>query len=132
MSLTTTLDSVRSFLDQPNRAVLATIGDGAPHVVVVDYLLEDGAMLLNGRADRGWVRNARRDPRVTALVHDPAAVGHWVSMSGSLELLREGDEASVEDAKRMSRRYGDDPEQFNGQHRVSWALRPRRVLERTE
>jgi PPOX class probable F420-dependent enzyme len=133
VSLRTSYDAVRPFLNQPLRAVLATTSpDGSPHAVVLDYLAIDGALLLNGRAGRRWVTNLQHDPRATALIHDPADVGHWVSIAGAVQLLREGDEASVEDAKIMSRRYGDDPEQFNGQHRVSWHLIPGRVLERTE
>ncbi len=100
-------------------------------MVVVDYLVLNDALLLNGRRDRRWVANLRQDPRATALVHDPHAVEHWVSIGGSVELVREGDDASIEDAKTMSRRYGDDPEQFNGQHRVTWRLVPERVFERT-
>jgi hypothetical protein len=99
--------------------------------VVVDYLVVDDAVLLNGRLDRRWVANLRRDPRATALVHDLHVVQHWVSIGGSVELVREGDDASVEDAKTLARRYGDDPELFNGQHRVTWRLVPERVFERT-
>lgn len=132
MSPRSNLDSVRAFLQAPNRAVLATLGPtGDPHAVVVDYLVLDDALLFNGRRGRRWVANLRQDPRATALVHDPQAVEHWVSISGSVELMREGDDASIEDAKTMSRRYEDDPEQFNGQHRVTWRLVPERVFERT-
>lgn len=126
-----TLDEVGPFLDGPHRAVLATINaDGSPHVVVVDYLVQDGALLLNGRSGRRWVSNLRRNARATALVHDPSNVQHWVSISGVARLVREGDEAAVEDAKTMARRYGDDTEPFNGQHRLSWRLVPDRVIER--
>lgn len=132
MSPVTDLESVRPLLEGPNRAVLATVNaDGDPHVVVVDYLVLEGGLLLNGRHGRRWVTNLRRDPRATALVHDPAAVQHWVSITGSVQLVREADEASVEDAKTMARRYGDDPEVFNGQHRVTWRLVADRVYERT-
>lgn len=126
-------DVVRPYLGLPYRAVLATRGpDGEPHLVVVDYLvLDDDALLLNGRHGRSWVANLRRHARATALVHDPNDAGHWVRITGRVELLREGDEAAVEDAKAMSRRYGDDPEQFNGQHRVTWRLVAERVVERT-
>jgi PPOX class probable F420-dependent enzyme len=131
MTLETSIDSVRPFLEGPHRAVLSTLDeDGAPHVVVVDYLIVEDRLLLNGRRDRHWVRNIRRDPRATALVHDPGDVGHWVSVSGTCELVREGDEAAVEDAQTMARRYGDDPEQFVGQHRVTWHLVPERIFER--
>lgn len=128
----TSLNAVRPFLDGPQRAVLATLNpDGSSHVVVVDYLVEDGVLLLNGRLGRRWVSNLRSDSRATALVHDPNNVEHWVSIAGSATLVREGDEASVEDAKTMARRYGDDTEQFNGQLRVSWHLVPERVVERS-
>lgn len=132
MNPTTGLDDVRPFLDGPQRAVLATLNrDGSPHVVVVDYLVRNGALLLNGRSGRRWVSNLRRNPQATALVHDPSDVQHWVSISGSAELVREGDERSVEDAKELARRYGDDADLFNGQHRVSWQLVPGRVIERS-
>ncbi|MBO0729464.1 MAG: TIGR03618 family F420-dependent PPOX class oxidoreductase [Acidimicrobiaceae bacterium] len=129
----TSMDNVRSFLEGPHRAVLATIGrDGSPHIVVVDYLVEGDHLLVNGGVNRRWVLNLRLDPRSSALVHDPDNVSHWVRLTGRAELVREGDEAAVEDAVVMARRYGDDPEQFVGQHRVTWQLVPRQVLERTE
>lgn len=131
MSFEPQLPSVRTFLEGAHRAVLATLGPaGSPHLVVVDYLVRDDGLLLNGRDGRRWVSNLRHDPRATALVHDPQDVAHWVSVSGRVGLVREGDDASVEDAKTMSRRYGDDPDQFDGQHRVSWLLSAERVVER--
>lgn len=130
MTSSTRLAAVRSFLEEKHRAVLATVGPRGPHLVVVDYLVLDDRILLNGRRDRRWVENLRLDPRASALVHDPADVGHWVSVAGPVELLREGDEQAVEDAKTMSRRYGDDPAQFDGQHRVSWCLLAEQVVER--
>lgn len=127
-----TLDAVRGFLEGPNRAVLATRGPtGDLHVVVVDYLVLGDALLLNGRAGRQWVANLRRHPRAAALIHDSHAVEHWVRITGPVVLEREGNGASIEDAKVMSRRYGDDPEQFNGQQRVTWRLVAERVFERT-
>ncbi|MST31747.1 TIGR03618 family F420-dependent PPOX class oxidoreductase [Acidimicrobiaceae bacterium USS-CC1] len=127
------IEEAGPFLRGRQRAVLSTIGpDGGPHQVVVDYALDAEGILLNGRVDRRWVRNLRRDPRASALVHDPADVSHWVRLTGAARLLREGDEEAVEDAMVMARRYGDDPEQFRGQHRVSWRLVPHQVLERIE
>jgi PPOX class probable F420-dependent enzyme len=128
----TTLNAVRPFLDGPQRAVLATLNpNGSSHVVVVDYLVQDGVLLLNGRVGRRWVSNLRSDARATVLVHDPDNAEHWVRIAGSASLIREGDEASVEDAKTMARRYGDDDEQFNGQQRVSWHLVAERIVERS-
>ncbi len=128
----TALADVRPFLEGPHRAILSTLGRAGPHLVVVDYLVEDDALMINGRADRRWVLNLRNDPRASALVHDPADVSHWVRITGTADLARDGDEAAVGDAMVMSRRYGDDPEQFLGQHRVTWRLVARQVLERKD
>jgi PPOX class probable F420-dependent enzyme len=129
----TSMDDVRAFLAGPHRAILSTLGsDGGPHVVVVDYLVEPDGLLLNGRMNRRWVRNLREDPRVCALIHDHDDVSHWVRVTGTAELVREGDDAAVEDAMVMARRYGDDPEGFRGQHRVTWRLAPHQILERAE
>jgi len=128
----TALADVRPFLEGPHRAILSTLGRAGPHLVVVDYLVEEDALMINGRADRRWVLNLRNDPRASALVHDPADVGHWVRITGTADLARDGDEAAVRDAMVMSRRYGDDPEQFLGQHRVTWRLVARQVLERKD
>jgi PPOX class probable F420-dependent enzyme len=127
------IDDVRAFLQGRHRAVLSTVSaDGAPHQVVVDYAVDPAGLIVNGRVDRRWVRNLRRDQRVSALIHDPADVTHWVRLTGSAELLREGDDAAVEDAMTMARHYGDDAEQFRGQHRVSWRIVAVEVLERAE
>jgi len=127
----TSIDNVRTFLEGPHRVILSTIRrDGSPHQVVVDYLLDQDRLLVNGRVNRRWVLNLRHDQRVSALIHDHDDVMHWVRLMGTAELVREGDEAAVEDAMVMARRYGDDPEQFIGQHRVTWQLVPRQVLER--
>ena len=129
----TSIDDVRLFLEGPHRAVLSTLGgDGAPHLVVVDYLVTQDGLLVNGRANRRWVLNLRGDPRTSTLIHDHADVSHWVRISGAAELVGEGDEAAVDDAKAMARRYGDDPEEFTGQHRVTWRLVADKVLERAE
>jgi len=127
----TSIDNVRSFLEGPHRAVLATTArEGSPHLVVVDYLVGHDHLLVNGRVNRRWVLNLRQDPRVSALVHDRDDPSHWVRLTGTAELLREGDKAAVEDAMEMARRYGDDPAGFAGQHRVTWQLVPRQVIER--
>ena len=127
----TSIDGVRPFLEGQHRALLSTIGpDGSPHLVVVDYLVGHDCLLVNGRVNRRWVLNLRQHPRMSALIHDRDDMSHWVRLTGTAELLRAGNETAVEDAMAMARRYGDDPEQFAGQHRVTWQLVPRQVLER--
>jgi len=125
------LDPVRQYLEQPRCAVVSTIGpDGAPHPAVVHYLLEleRDTLIVNGRADRRWVANLGRDPRVSVVVHDGDQPLRWVGIKGRAELLRTG-RAAVDDAIALARRYGEDPAAYHGQQRVSFQVVPRRVWE---
>jgi PPOX class probable F420-dependent enzyme len=124
-------DPVRRYLEQPRCAVLSTIApDGAPHPAVVHYLVEGerDTLIVNGRADRRWVANLRRDPRVSAVIHDADQPLHWVGIKGRAELLRTGG-AGVDDAMALARRYGEDPTAYQDQQRVSFRIVPRRVWE---
>jgi Pyridoxamine 5'-phosphate oxidase len=56
------LAPVRAYLEA-RCAVLSTVrSNGAPHQSVVHYLLEDAAILVNGRPKRRWAVNLREDP----------------------------------------------------------------------
>jgi len=123
------LEPVRAYLSAPRCAVLSTIDrGGGPHQAVVHYLVEDDAILVNGRADRRWALNLRRDPRVSFVVHDEDESLHWVGVKGAAGLAAEG-EAAVADAMALARRYGEDPEAYRGLQRVSFRIVPRRVSE---
>lgn len=123
------LDPVRQYLAEPRRAVLSTINpDGAPHQVVVDYLLEHDALLVNGRDGRRWVANLRRDPRLSLLVYDADRPLHWVRIKGTAELLRVG-KGAVDDAVIMARRYGEDPSDYLKQKRVTYRIVVRQIYE---
>jgi PPOX class probable F420-dependent enzyme len=123
------LDAVREFLAAPRCAVLTVLdASGAPHPAVVHYLVAGGSLLVNGRADRRWVGHLLRDDRVSVVVHDAADDQHWVGLKGTAELLRTGPEA-VEDAMSIARRYGEDPEAFGTQERVSFRVVPGNVSE---
>jgi PPOX class probable F420-dependent enzyme len=122
-------DRVRPYLSVPRCAVLSTIGlDGAPHPAVVHYLVEEDALVINGRVDRRWVVNLRRDGRVSIVVHDQEEPLHWVGIKGVAELLRDGPGA-VADAMTLARRYNEDPASFQDQERVSFRVLPQRVDE---
>jgi PPOX class probable F420-dependent enzyme len=123
------LDAVREYLSDPRCAVLSTVGpDGSPHQVVLHYLLEPDGLVLNGNAGRRWARHLRHGGRVSIVVHDADDYLHWVGIKGRAERLRDGD-AAVEDAMTLARRYGEDPEDFRGQERVSFRVIPERVFE---
>ena len=123
------LESVRAYLDEPRCAVLSTLNpDGRPHQVVVHYRVEDDALLVNGRPDRLWAKNLRRDGRVSFLIPDAANTLHWVGVTGVAEVVREG-EPAIRDAMGIAERYGEDPNDYLGHDRVSFRFRPERVLE---
>jgi PPOX class probable F420-dependent enzyme len=125
----TDLDSVREFLSAPRCAVLSTLdARGAPHQTVVHYFVEAGALVVNGRPDRLWVKNLRRDPRVSVVVHDADDSLHWVGIKGSAR-VRHDDAAAVEDAMTLARRYDEDPEQYRHLERVTLEIVPDRVFE---
>jgi len=123
------IDPVREFLSAPRCAVLATLAaDGAPRQVVIHYTLAEDHIWLNGRSDRGWVKHVQRDPRATLVVHDPEDYLHYVSVRGLASRLADGDEA-LEHAMVQAARYGEDPQNFAGQSRVSVRLDPESVFE---
>lgn len=123
------LDPVRGFLAAPRCAVLSTVGpDGGPRQIVIHYVPGDDHLRINGHRDRRWVANVRRDPRVSLVVHDESDYLHYVSIRGHAVLLDEG-EAALSDAMTQAERYGEDPEDFAGQPRVSFRVEPERVTE---
>lgn len=67
-------DPIRSFLQKPNPAVMATLAkDGRPVTVATWYLLEDdGRILVNLDAERVRLGHLRRDPRFALDVLDHA------------------------------------------------------------
>jgi PPOX class probable F420-dependent enzyme len=123
------IDTARAFLAAPRCAVLATLGpDGAPRQIVIHYLLGTDHLLINGHRDRRWVANLRRDPRASLVVHDDADYLHYVSIRGMATLLDEGAAAAAE-AMRQAERYGEDPQMFADQPRVSFRIDVERLTE---
>jgi PPOX class probable F420-dependent enzyme len=123
------IEPVREFLSAPRCGVLATLSaDGAPRQVVLHYTLGEDHVRLNGRSDRGWVTNIRRDPRATLVIHDQTDYLHYVSIRGIARPLADGDDALAH-AMVQAARYGEDPENFAGQSRVSFRLDPDSVYE---
>jgi PPOX class probable F420-dependent enzyme len=123
------LARLRPYLVEPCCAVVTTLDpDGSPHPAVVHYQVEDDAIVINGRADRRWVRNLRGDPRISLVIHDADDPLHWVGIKGAAELSREG-AAAVEDAMAITRRYDEDPAAYRDQERISFRILPRHVHE---
>lgn len=123
------IDSVRGYLSAPQCAVLSSLGpDGAPQQAVVHYLLGRDHLLVNGRPDRRWAANLRRDPRVSLVIHDGDKPLHWVGVRGVAQ-LRDESRGAVQDAMTMAQRYGEDPAEYEQLQRVSFEVVPHRVFE---
>lgn len=121
--------ATRTFLEAPRYATISTVmPDGAPHQAVVWYALDGETLLINSRRGRRWPANLQRDPRIGIAVYDTANPDHWVSIRGNAEVVRQG-EAAVADIQELARRYDGDPEEFVGQDRITFRIRPRSTFD---
>jgi PPOX class probable F420-dependent enzyme len=115
-------DPIRAFLTDPRIATISTLNpDGSPHQAVVWYALDGADLLVNSRRGRRWPRNLIRDPRISMAVYEAERPHHWIGVKGRAALLHEGDEATA-DIKVLARRYGEDPEQYARQDRVTFRI----------
>jgi PPOX class probable F420-dependent enzyme len=82
------LAEIQDFLTEGTRtAKLATMmADGAPHVMPVWFIVEDGAVVFNTGAATVKGRNLARDPRVSLLVDAEAPPFAFVHIRGRAEL----------------------------------------------
>jgi len=126
-------ERVRRFLDAPRYASVATVGaDGAPHQTFAWYRLDpEGSLLLNGRADRRWPRDLRRDGRVSLAIADAADQLRWVGLSGIVAGIDDDVERARDDIVALAHRYAavegdpepDDIADFRSQARVTFRVR---------
>ena len=122
-------DDLRDWLVAELRyPVLAVInGEGAPNQSVMWFDLDPeraDTILMNTMTRRAKFRWLRRDPRASLCFEDEL---FWVAMQGSVEMDTDRERA-LADIKALARRYGSDPERFNGQERVTLRLRVEKVV----
>jgi PPOX class probable F420-dependent enzyme len=122
-------DDLREWLiSEPRFPVLAVnTPDGAPSQSVMWFMLDPDqpdTILMNTRLSRAKYRWMRDDPRASLCFEEKL---EWVALRGRVA-LDEDRERSLEDIKTLARRYGDDPEEFNGQERVTIRLRVEKVI----
>lgn len=123
---------LRNFLagSRPRYATIATINpSGAPHQIVIWYLLRGDEIVVNSRRGRRWPANLLRDGRANLAVY---AGDDAVTLNCLVERSYDGDEARA-DICEMAVRY-DPPEaaedgirRFRTEDRISFVLRPTRV-----
>ena len=98
-------DQMRSFLGERRYAVLATHDpDGGIRLAPIWYLLEDDRFYFATPSGSRKVKNVERNASASVVV-DAREPGRerWVSASGPIEILREGEAQSING--RIWRRY---------------------------
>jgi PPOX class probable F420-dependent enzyme len=125
-------DDLRAWLMEKLRfPVFAVLtGDGAPNQSVMWFDLDPqrpDTILMNTKVGRAKERFLRRDPRVSLCFEDELM---WVALQGTVE-LDDDNERSLDDIMALARRYGDSPDEFLGQQRVTIRMRVEKVIRHT-
>ena len=100
---------LRSFLDQRRCAVLATHDSGGTiHLTPIWFLFEGGCFYFESSSTSRKVKNVEETPSASVVV-DAREPGRerWVSASGSVEIVRDAESASIN--SRIRRRYLAEP-----------------------
>ncbi len=125
-------ESHRDLLERPILATLATIQpDGQPQVTPVWADLHDGYVRVNTAAGRPKHRNLIERRRATVMVMDPDNGQRYIEIRGEVASWSEEDGDAVID--KLARDYlGTEtyPYRIEGQQRVTFLIRPTRVLVR--
>jgi PPOX class probable F420-dependent enzyme len=79
-----------AFLAANRFCVLGTLRrDGRARLSPMGYVYEDGNILISTTRSRGAGRTARREPRVTVCVFDPANTGKYLTAYGTAEVVED-------------------------------------------
>jgi PPOX class probable F420-dependent enzyme len=122
-------DELRAWLTEKLRyPVLAVLTEhGAPSQSVMWFNLDPeraDTILMNTKEGRAKARYLRSDPRVSLCFEEELT---WVAMHGRVE-LDDDRERALDDIRALAVRYGDDPDPFNGQQRVTIRLKVDKVI----
>jgi hypothetical protein len=101
--------------------------EGAPYQSVMWFDLDPqrpDTILMNTMVRRLKYRQLQEDPRVSLLFEEGL---FWVAMRGTVELDADFQRA-LDHIKALARRYGSDPERFEGQERVIVRLKVDKVI----
>ena len=118
-------DDVRTFLEEPRFAVLATVNaDGSPQQTVMWYELRGDTIVMNTRRGRKKDRNLVRDPRASLCVEDGF---RYVTLEGSIEIVDDPATGQA-DIAALARRY-HDPTRAEEMAREVFAFQERVTLQ---
>ena len=122
-------DELRAWLMEELRyPVLAVLTDqGAPSQSVMWFDLDRQSadtILMNTKEGRAKARYLRRDARASLCFEEELT---WIAMHGTVE-LDDDRERALDDIRALAVRYGDDPDEFNGQQRLTIRLKVEKVI----
>ncbi|HEY1574779.1 MAG TPA: PPOX class F420-dependent oxidoreductase [Pseudonocardiaceae bacterium] len=87
-------ERIRTLLDGPNVATVATLAaDGSPHTSVVWILRDGDTVLFSTTANRQKARNLRRDPRISLTVFASDNPYRSVDIRGTVELTEDAEKS---------------------------------------
>ena len=102
---------IHELLNRERPGLLAVVGtlsrDNCPHLVPVWYRWDGQAVLVWTLAERAWVRNVQRDPKVGVSVQEG---GTAVMMKGRATVHTSDGPEVNEEIRRITRRYVADDE----------------------
>jgi PPOX class probable F420-dependent enzyme len=116
-------------LTGPNFATFVTLDDdGLPQSTIIWVDAADGNVLVNTAKGRVKDRNVRRDPKVSVLVVREGDAYDWISVSGTVVDIEEGERAERH-IDELSHRYDGHGYSFTpGQVREILTIRPERII----
>ena len=105
-------NEIEAFLaERGHLARIATVrADGAPSVVPVWFIYENGSVLITPRKNSEFLANVRREPRVAITIDEDAAGYRKVLVEGVAKILYEvGQDRKWDDVyRRIACRYIDE------------------------
>ena len=112
-----------------NYATFVTMNDdGLPQATIIWIDAAEGHVLVNTAKGRVKDRNVRRDPRVAVLVVREGDAYDWISVSGTVVDIEEGERAERH-IDELSNRYDGRGFSFTeGQVREILRIRPDRII----
>ena len=120
-------EATRSFLNEPQVAVLATVSPtGRPQATPVWYLLEGDEIVVNTSKGRVKLHNLEKNPRLALTIVDAKNMYHYVQIQG--RVVRFDQARGARDIDRLSMRYHGKPYAYPGhdrpENRVTLIIRP--------
>ena len=118
-------DWMTARLRYPVLAVTTDQGTPSQSVMWFDLDLQNpDTILMNTKEGRAKARYLRRDPRASLCFEDELT---WIAMHGRVE-LDDDRERALDDIRSLAVRYGDDPDEFNGQQRLTIRFKVEKVI----